>query len=233
MIQADRWVLQIISQGYSIEVLQTSQFRARTDFLSKEVEGLIRKGVITLVPIDQERNGFYSTCFLVPKWDGSHRPILNLKIFNFIVCKTSFKMETLRSIIVVMRPHQWMASVDLKDAYFHIGVVPAHQPYLRFWWLGQSYQFGALPFGLSSAPQVFKTLAPLVVWLRLMGVQLYLDDILLLGESPRELEQSVQTTHQVLTRAGFIVNLRKSDLVPTQDLVYIGTRAGCTCWRTR
>ena len=77
------------------------------------------------------------------------------------------------------------------------------------------------------APRVFtKTLAPQVAWLRLMGIHLYLylDDILLLGESSRELEQSVQTTLQVLTRAGFIVNLRKSDLVPTQDMVYIGAQ---------
>ena len=74
-------------------------------------------------------------------------------------------METLKSIITVMHPHQWMAIVDLKDAYFHIRVVPANHQYLRFCWLGESYQFKALPFGLSLAPQVFtKTLAP-PLWL--------------------------------------------------------------------
>ena len=53
--------------------------------------------------------------------------------------------------------------MDLKDAYFHTGVVPSHHQYLRFSWLGQSYQFKALPFRLYSAPQVFtKTLSPLV-----------------------------------------------------------------------
>ena len=31
-------------------------------------------------------------------------------------------------------------------------------------------------------------------------------------------------TLQVITRAGFIVNLKKSDPAPTQDLVYIGSR---------
>ena len=116
-----------------------------------------------------------------------------------------------------------MASVDLNDTYFHIGVVPAHRQYLRFHWLGQSYQFRALPFGLSSVPRVFtKTLGPLVAWLTPMGVQLYpyLDNILILGES----EQSVQTTLQVLSQAEFIVNLKKSNLTPTQDLVYIGAR---------
>ena len=39
---------------------------------------------------------------------------MKLKFFNFIVRKTSFKMETLKSIIAVMLHYQWMASVDLK-----------------------------------------------------------------------------------------------------------------------
>ena len=54
-----------------------------------------------------------------------------------------------------------MAIVDLKGTYFHIGVVPSHHQYLMFHWLVQFYQFKALRFGLSSAPQVFtKTMAP-------------------------------------------------------------------------
>ena len=50
-----------------------------------------------------------------------------------------------------MHPCQWMASVDLKDAYIHIKVVSPHHQYLRFSWQGQSYQF-KVPFRLSLAP---------------------------------------------------------------------------------
>ena len=117
------------------------------------MEDLLRKAVIKPVPKDQERSRFYSTYFLVPKLDRGHRPILNLKFFNFIVHKTSFRMETLRSVVAVMRTRQWMASVDLKDAYFHIRVVPAHRQYLRFRWLpevrtgpeAQSQALGSFP----------------------------------------------------------------------------------------
>ena len=100
----------MISQGYAIELLGIPQYRAGPDVLSEEVEDLLRKGVIKSVPLDQERSRFYSTYFLVPKRDGGHIPILNLKLFNFIVCKASFRMETLQSMIAVMRPHQWLAS---------------------------------------------------------------------------------------------------------------------------
>ena len=44
-----------------------------------------------------------------------------------------------------------------------------------------------------------------------------------MGKS-EEVAQSVQKTIQVLAQAGFVVNLKKSELVPTQDLVYIGVR---------
>ena len=76
VIQPDHWVLEVFSRSYSIELLQTPQFRgvrntppspAGADILSEEVEGLLRKGVVKPVPLDQERNGFYSTYYLVPK----------------------------------------------------------------------------------------------------------------------------------------------------------------------
>ena len=84
------------------------------------------------------RSGYYSTFFLVLKKNCGHRPILKLKFFNLNVCKASFKMETLQSIIVVMRPHQEMASMDLNDAYFHVPVVAVHHQFLRFSWQGTS-----------------------------------------------------------------------------------------------
>ena len=97
--------------------------------LYDKVEDLLQKGAIIPTPLDQLRSGYYSTYFLVPKKDSDHRPILNLKFFNLNVCNTSFKMEIPQSIIAVMHPHQWMASVDLKDAYFHIQVVTVHHQF--------------------------------------------------------------------------------------------------------
>ena len=97
--------------------------------LYNKMEDLLQKGAIIQTPLDQVRSGYYSTYFLVPKKESDHRPILNLKFFNLNVCNTSFKMEIPQSIIAVMHPHQWMASVDLKDAYFHIQVVTVHHQF--------------------------------------------------------------------------------------------------------
>ena len=66
----------------------------------------------------------------MPKKDGGLRPILNLKCFNMCIRNVSFKMESLLDIISIMTQGLWLASVDLKDVYFHVAVNPAHRKYL-------------------------------------------------------------------------------------------------------
>ena len=97
--------------------------------LCNEVKDLLQNGALVLTPLDQVRSGYYSAYFLVPKEDGDHRPILNLKFFNLNVCKTLFKMET-ACHHSHYAPTQWLASVDLKDAYFHVRVVRPHHQFL-------------------------------------------------------------------------------------------------------
>ena len=48
-----------------------------------------------------------------------------------------------------------MISIDLKDASLQVPVHPDSRRFLRFVADGQVYQFKALCFGLSTAPQVF------------------------------------------------------------------------------
>ncbi len=60
-------------------------------------------------------------------------------------------MITLKPILSQLCPGDWFMSLDLKDAYFHIEVVPHHKLFLRFAFKGLAYQYKVLPFGLSLA----------------------------------------------------------------------------------
>ena len=65
--------------------------------------------------------------------------------------------------------------LDLKDAYFHIGIHPADRRYLRFCHNGTSWQFTVLPFGLSTSPRVFtKILKPVLAYAHLHRVKLHM-----------------------------------------------------------
>ena len=234
-IGADSWVIEVVQQGYRLDLISEPAFQGirstravnSASVLTEEVRDLMMKGAVVPVPLDQKETGYYSTYFIVPKKDGGLRPILNLKWFNFHVTKVTFRMETLPAVIETLSPGLWLASIDLKDAYFHVAMNPVHQKFLRFFWEGRAYQYVTLPFGLTSAPRVFtKVLAPVVAHIRTLGVHIcaYLDDLLIAGPTIEEANQAVSVVANTLVQAGFILNLKKSELVPTQDLVYIGGR---------
>ncbi len=63
----------------------------------------------------------------MPKRDGGLRTILDLRPINRALGKRPFRMLTLKQILAQIRPGDWFASVDLKDAYFHIQIAPHHR----------------------------------------------------------------------------------------------------------
>ncbi len=107
---------------------------------------------------------------------------------NRALHKLPFRMLTQKRIFGCVRPLDWFAAIDLKDAYFHVSILPRHRPFLRFAFEGRAYQYKVLPFGLSLSPRVFTKVAEAaLVPLRERGVRIlnYLDDWLILAQSSR------------------------------------------------
>lgn len=118
-----------------------------------------------------------------------------------------------------------MASLDLEDAYFLVPIFEQDRKFLRFQWRGRTFQFAALPFGLSTAPFIFsKIMKPVVTYLRRRGFQsvIYLDNFLLLGASLEECQANVSASINFLQSLGFIVNYAKSKLQPYNQCKYLG-----------
>ena len=175
--------------------------------------------------MDPTSPGYYSRLFLVPKPDGSFRPILDLKKLNQFIIVPSFKMETLFSIIAALQPNEWITKIDLKDAYHHILVHVNIRKYFRFVVAGTVYQFRVLPFGLSTAPREFtKTLAPVVHLLRSQGIQVhaYLDDWIIRASSKELSLLHTQQVLQLLQSLGWTINWDKSMLQPSRILDFLG-----------
>ena len=67
-------------------------------------------------------NEFVSSLFLVPKKAGDMRPVINFKPLNEFILKEKFRMETLNAALKLTRKGDYLASLDLKDAYFSIPI---------------------------------------------------------------------------------------------------------------
>lgn len=192
--------------------------------IDEEVSSMLLKGAIREVTAPSL--SFVSNIFTVPKKDGGNRPVINLKPLNSqFLSPPHFKMDTVKDVAGLLRPGDFGASIDLKDAYFHIPVHPSLRKYLRFIWRGKLYEFLVLPFGLSTAPFIFtKVTRPVAAFLRAQGIRLifYLDDILILGQTFQECLLNVEKAVSLLQMAGFLINWKKSSLVPTQRFLFLG-----------
>ena len=161
----------------------------------------------------------------MPKKDGNHQLILNLKELNQSVSYVHFKMEKLSSILKLVQHNAFMAAVDLKDAHYSIWVCKEDRKYLRFWWDWQLYQFTCLLNWLSSAPRLFtKILKPPLTSLHKEGhiVSGYLDDLCLQGSTYEECLTNVIDMMKLLEELGFVVHPLKSVLIPSQEIEILG-----------
>ncbi|XP_013920590.1 PREDICTED: uncharacterized protein LOC106547849 [Thamnophis sirtalis] len=194
--------------------------------MDTEIHHLISINAIEQVPKGQEGLGFYAILFLVPKNSVGWRAILDLKRLNWYIKYQRFKMQSLKSILSSIRQGDLMTSVDIKEAYLHVPIHPAHRRFLRLHFAGRHFQYQALPFSPSSVPRTFtKLLAEVAASLRSVPVRVncYLDDILVLSPSRDKALWDLQVTMDSLRGHGFMLNLPKSHLQPTTSLLHLGT----------
>ena len=153
------------------------------------------------------------------------RPLINLKALNQWIDTPHFKMEGLPTLRDLLSQEDWLVKVDLKDAYLTVPIHPDHQRYLWFSMEGVNYQFTYLPFGLACAPWAFtKAMKAIVTLLRSWGTRIiiYIDNILIMGESEVLASQHLAVLIHILECLGFIINTKKSVMTPTQEIKFLG-----------
>ena len=236
-IGADDFCLDILTNGYSPDfkdqapplTREWQDYESATSPLKKHLLGdqvvqLLGKNAIEKIRNNRSQ-GFYSNVFLVPKKNGTWRPVINLSALNQFLSIPTFKMESSQTISAAIRPGDWATSIDLTDGYFHVPIARFFRKYLRFVINNVAYQFRALPFGLSTAPLVFtRLLQPLAIYVHLKGHLLhrYIDDLLPRQQIRLQVYFNTQFLLDVLHRLGWRVNEGKSMLIPSQDFTYVG-----------
>ncbi|KAI2644504.1 Transposon Ty3-G Gag-Pol polyprotein [Labeo rohita] len=235
-----------VEKGYSIQfgappppfdgVFPTVVGPEQALVMEQEVVTLLRKEAIEVVPPHVRESGFYSRYFIVPRKDGGLRPIIDLRRLNRSVMKLKFKMLTIKQVVSQIRSEDWFVTIDLKDAYFHVSILPQHRKFLRFAFRGEAYQYRVLPFGLALSPRTFtKCVDAALVPFRLQGIRIlnYIDDWLILAAS-----ESLAVRHRDVVLAhmkalGLRLNAKKSVLSPSQRTTYLGVVWDSTTMQAR
>ena len=174
-----------------------------------------------------KEEGFFSRVFLVPKRSGNFRLVIDLSELNRLLAPVTFQMDTLAKVKQAAMPGMWATSLDLKDAYHHIPIHERSQQFLCFQVGNRRFRYLVLPFGLMSAPWVFtevmKQIKRWSVALRMLLFQ-YIDDWLHLHFSQTRSRLSTSALLELCLKLGLLVNIAKSELSPTQSIVFLGER---------
>ena len=229
-------VVSILREGYQLPfkerpplarfpvIVSGSLNPSRNKNLSEALHSLGQKQTIEKVSV-QSSLGFYNRLFLVPKPNGKWRPILDLSQLNLYLAPATFKMETPETIRLSLQQGEWVSSLDFSDAYFHIPINHRSRKYLGFHLKGQTFQFTALPFGLSTAPLEFTKVVKevkLVAQSRGIRIHQYLDDWLLKAPCREICLRHTQILLDLCRSLGWVVNMDKSELVPQQTFDFVG-----------
>ena len=191
--------------------------------IQDEVNKLLEKGVV--VECEHEPVEYISPIFLRKKADGTQRFILNLKHLNKYLEYKHFKMQTLQTILTLIQPNCYMATIDLKDAYYPVKIDGNNTCFLKFLCKSKLLKFVVLPNGLSPGPRKFTKLTkPPLAILRMQGytVAIYIDDIVAIDQSFEECLLTVVETITLFQKLGFLIHPNKSKFIPAKIVEYLG-----------
>jgi hypothetical protein len=190
----------------------------------QQLQDELREGIVRQVTAAECR--FLSPAFLVPKKGGEWRKVLDCRQLNKFIADRTFQMEDARTAAAVIEREHFAVSIDIKTAYHHIPVAKEMQPYLCFRYGDDYFQYLGMPFGIKNAPRIFtrimhQTMAEIRERWHIACVK-YLDDLLFLHTTAEVLQRQIIEIADLIQEMGWTINWDKSQLVPTQQFLFLG-----------
>lgn len=203
-------------------VPQAKPFYIRSHHYSPAVEKMMCRELdrmLAMEVIEPSHSPVANPIIPVLKSDGTVRLCLDSRILNSMTVKDRFPVPNLPAILGRMEKAAWYASIDLKSAFWQIplsdqaipGQFATSRELTAFVFPGRGlYHFRVTPFGLCNSPATQCRLMHLALGHDLEPfVVIYLDDILIMAQSPGELLVRMTEVGKRLTKANLTVNLEK------------------------
>lgn len=192
-----------------------------TCFINDEIKRLLNLGYIS-VSLTKPR--CVSNINVVPKKNNKFRLITDLRKLNYHCTPPKFVYESIEQVLEIVDANDYLVTVDLKDAFFHVKLNEEFRTYFGFKWLDKYYVWNVTPFGWNVSPYYCcKLLRCVIGHLRSNNIKVtcYVDDILL-SDSESSISQNRDNVLDTLSRLDLTINYEKSDLSPSCSKDYLG-----------
>ena len=133
-------------------------------------------------------------------------------------------MESIQNLLIMVEPMVFMASIDLKDAFFSVPVYENHQKSLKFF-VKDNYEFVCMPNGYDPAMRIFTKITKIpFTYLRRKGhlSVVCVDDSYLQGKTYEQCLQNITGSINILQELRFTIHPIKSWLTPKQKITFLG-----------
>ena len=176
--------------------------------VKSEIDRMLRHGVIA--PIT-EPTEWCAPMVPVVKRNGSVRICVDLKRLNEAVVRERFVLPTLDDLLPKLKGATVFSTLDAASGFWAIPLEESSSKLTTFISPFGRFRFKRLPFGITSAPEIFqRVMADLLQDTE--GVVLYMDDILVYGATQAEHDARLLKVMEVIRKSGLKLNKAKCNL---------------------
>jgi transposase InsO family protein len=170
--------------------------------VQKELELMTKQGVIS--PINSP-TAWCSGMVCVPKKNGRVCVCVDLTALNKVVLREVHPMKTVDENLAKLKGSVCYSKLDANSGFWQIPLDFESRKLTTFVTPFGRFCYNRLPFGISSAPEIFqRTMSQILEGLQ--GVICHMDDILIHGTNQHEHDSRVRAVLQRLRDAGLTLN---------------------------
>ena len=157
---------------------------------------------------------------VVPKKSGEVRICVDLKPLNENVLRETHPMPHVDDALAQLSGAKLFSKLDANSGFWQVPLAKCSRPLTTFITPFGRYWFNKLPFGISSAPEIFQRKMSATLE-GIPGVLCHLDDVLVYGKDNQEHDSRLTVVLERIRAAGITLNPTKCEFAKTQ-LTFLG-----------
>lgn len=172
--------------------------------------------------IRPSKSQYVSEIVMVPKKPQGWRMCIDYRNLNSVTIPDRYPLPRISDLLSSVKNTKFFVSLDLRAGYWQIPLDEESKQFTAFRCVSGLFEFDKMPFGLSNAPATFQRMMDFLFGdLRFSGVLVYLDDILIHGQSVECVLELLETVLGRLQEAGLKLNKEKCVFFPA-SMRYLG-----------
>lgn len=189
----------------------------KQQIIEDEIQKMEAAGIV-----EGSSSSYASEIVLVRKSTGEWRLCIDFRLINQFTVDDKFPLPPIQDLLHCIKGSKYFVMLDLRSGYWQIPMSHEARKYTAFRTPRGLKQFKVMPFGLKNAPATFQRMMEEILGnLHWQGVLVYLDDVLIHGQTFDEVYDRLKEVLNRFYVANLSLNLSKCKFFVKQ-ISYLG-----------